>query len=123
MQSAALFTLDGLTRNQITHINHVAQLANLARSYRTFEKAFGLFVKQVETVPCPFQAEIRTDNAHIRAHDLAHLFRALRDEHHFFREARSFVVPFRNMLFIRERIDNAQAMFRRRIGIDHRLDQ
>ena len=44
MQSAAFLTFDGLPRDKVTHVNHVAQFANVFGRLDTLEKLFGLFV-------------------------------------------------------------------------------
>jgi hypothetical protein len=44
VESTALFALDCLTHDKISHIYDIAQFAKLAAYYAAFEKFFGLFV-------------------------------------------------------------------------------
>src|SRR3712207_5059486 len=57
MQSPALFSFHRLPRDEIPHVDHVAQLAELAGGFAFLEQAFGLLVNNVEPVPRAGEAE------------------------------------------------------------------
>ena len=94
VQSAALLALDGLARDEIAHVDHVAQFAEVGGGFDAFEEFFGLLVEQVQARPGAFQAQIAAHNAHVARHDLPHFFGVLGDENFLFVGKSSFVVPF-----------------------------
>lgn len=58
VQSAALLALDSLTCDEVAHVNHVAQLADVAARLYALEEFLGLLVEQVEAVPRTLQAQV-----------------------------------------------------------------
>ena len=119
MQSAAFFAFHRLTHNQIAHIHHITQFANLSGRYTAFEQAFSLFVDNIESVPSTFQTEVTADDAYVCTHNLIHFLHTLRNEHHFFRRAGSFVIPFGNIFIIRILINRLQTVLGGSVGIYH----
>ena len=81
VQASTLLTLEGPARNQITHVDHVAELANVLRGFDALEEALCLLIEHVETVPGTVQAQVRADDAHIVRHNLIDFLHALGDEH------------------------------------------
>ena len=56
VESAALLTFEGPAGDEVAHIDHIAQLADILRGLDTLEKAFGLFIQHVETIPRTVQS-------------------------------------------------------------------
>ena len=106
VETTALLALNSHTGDEVTHIDHVAELAEILAYLHTLEEILGLFVKKVEAIPGTFQTEVAADNTYIRTHNLVHFLHTLRNEHHFFRRTGSFVIPFGNIFIIRILIDH-----------------
>ena len=51
VQSAALFPLDGLPCDEVSHVDDVAQFADVSGGLDAFEQLFGLLIEQVEAFP------------------------------------------------------------------------
>lgn len=65
MKSTAFLSLDGKASDEVSHIDHIAKLADVLCSLYTLEELFGFFVKNVQTGPCSAQTEVRTHDAYI----------------------------------------------------------
>ena len=74
VKATALLALNSHTGDEITHVNHVAELAELLAYLYTLEEVFGLFVEKVETVPCSLQTEIAA--------------------HYFFHSVKIYILPY-----------------------------
>lgn len=94
VQAAAFLALHGLLRDEVAHVDHVAQFAQLAGGLAALEEAFGLLVEDVQAVPGAGEAHVAAHDAHVRLHNLVHLLHALRDEHAFLVADGALVVPF-----------------------------
>ncbi len=123
MEAARLLALLGLAHDEVTDVDDVAQLADLAGGFRRLEKALGLFVKDVEAVPCAVEAQVGAHDSDVGAHDLVHLADALGYEHHLFGVARPLVVPVGHVgtELVVGRVFNRVAGGR--VGVDYRLNQ
>ena len=51
VKTATFLALDGHTGDEVTYIDHVAQLAEILAYLHTLEEVFSLFIQQVETIP------------------------------------------------------------------------
>ena len=51
VQTTTLLALQRPTSDEITHVDHVAQFADVATGLDAFEQAFRLLVKHIQTVP------------------------------------------------------------------------
>ena len=71
VKTTALLALDSHTGDEIAHVDHVAELAELLAYLYTLEEILGLFVEKVETVPGTLQTEIAAHDAYIVAHALS----------------------------------------------------
>ena len=58
VQAAAFLALHGLAGDEVAHVDHVAQLADVLGGLHTFEELFRLFVKQIQTGSDAFQAQV-----------------------------------------------------------------
>ena len=123
MQSAALLALDGLSCDEVAHVNHVAQLADVAARLYALEELLGLLVEQVETVPRTLQAQVGAHDAHVVGHYLAHLLHALRDEHLLLVGHRALVVPLRHLLVEVVLVYVLQRVLGSSVGVHHSLDE
>lgn len=110
MESTALLPLYGLARDEVSHVNHVSELTDVAGGLHTFEEGLGLLVEQVETVPGALQAEVAAHYSDVVRHYLAHLLDALGDEHFLLVGHSSLVVPFRHIGVERVRVDSLERM-------------
>ena len=81
VETTALFALYRHAGDEITHVDHVAKLAELLAYLDTLEEVLGLLVQQVESVPGTFQSEVAAHDAHVVAHAFAHFLDALCDEY------------------------------------------
>ena len=97
VETTALFTLDSHTGDEITHVDHVAELAELLAHLDTLEEILGLFVKKVEAVPGTLQAKVAAHDAHVVAHAFAHLLDALGNQYLLLVGQGTLVVPGRNL--------------------------
>ena len=93
VEAAALLALQGPTGNEVAYIDHVAELADVLRGLDTLEKALGLFVEHVETVPGTVQTQIAAHDTYIVRHDLVHLLHTLGDEYLLLVGHRALIVP------------------------------
>ena len=55
VKTTALLALDSHTGDEITHIDHIAELAEILAYLYTLEEVLGLFVKKVEAIPARFR--------------------------------------------------------------------
>ena len=58
VQAAAFLAFHGLAGDEVAHVDHVAQLADVLGGLHTFEELFRLFVKQIQTGSDAFQAQV-----------------------------------------------------------------
>ena len=65
VEAATLLTLQGPAGDEITHIDHVAQFADVLRRLDALEEALGLFVEHIETVPGTVEAQVEIGRAHV----------------------------------------------------------
>lgn len=65
VQATALLAIECLTHDEIAHIDHVAQLANIASGLHTLIEVFGFFKNQVKSIPSSLESQVTTHNAHI----------------------------------------------------------
>ena len=123
MEPATLLTLHSLAGDEVAHVDHVAQLAQFARSLAAFEEGFGLLVEDVEAVPRTLETGVAAHDTYVGFHDLIDLLHALRDEHAFLGRDGSRVVPLGDVVIVVVAVKDAQGMLGRRIGIDDGLKQ
>ena len=123
VQSAALLALDGLARDEIAHVDHVAQFAEVGGGFDALEEFFGLLVEQVQTRPGAFQAQIAAHNAHVARHDLPHLFGVLGDEDFLFIGECALVVPFGHAVVEGIFVQVCERVACGCLGIDHGFEQ
>ena len=97
VKTTALLTLDSHTGNEITYIDHVAELAEFLAHLDTLEEILGLFVKKVEAVPGTLQAEVATNDTYVVAHAFAYLLDALGNQYLLLVGQATLVVPGRNL--------------------------
>ena len=98
MKTATFLALDGHTGDEITYIDHVAQLAEILAYLHTLEEVFCLFIQQVETIPGTLQAQVTSHDSHIVAHAFAHFLDALGDEHLLFIGHGTLIIPCRHLV-------------------------
>ena len=65
VKTTAFLSLDGKASDEVSHIDHIAKLADILCRLYTLEELFGFFVKNVQTGPCSAQTEVRTHDAYI----------------------------------------------------------
>ena len=123
MQTPTLFAFQRLTGDEVTHIDHVTQLAYFLVCLDAFEEVFCLFIEQVQSLPSPTQTQIRTDDSDISGHDLSYFFDILCDKHAFFIGQGAFIVPCRNFLVEIVVFYHTETMFGSCIGINNRFDK
>ena len=123
VQSAALLALDGPAGDEIAHVDHVAQFADILRSLHALEQVLGLFVEHVQTVPGALQSEVGAHDAHIVRHNLVHLPDALGDQHLLLVGHRTLVVPFGHLVVEVVFIHMRQRVLGSRVGIYHGFDE
>ena len=93
METTALLALDSHTGDEVTYIDHVAELAELLAHLDTLEEILGLFVKKVEAVPGTLQAKVATHDAHVVAHTFANFLDALGNQYLLLVGQGTLVVP------------------------------
>ena len=98
VQSSTFFSLNCPSRNQITHVNHIAQLADIPACLHPLEEILRLLVEHIESVPCTFQSQVTSYDSHVVGHYLAHLLHALRNEHLLLVGECAIVVPLGHLL-------------------------
>ena len=123
VKTTALLALDSHTGDEVTYIDHVAELAELLAHLDTLEEILGLFVKKVETVPGTLQTEVAANDAHIVAHAFAHLLDALGNQYLLLVGQGTLVVPGRNLLVEIVFIHMLQTVLGSSLGINHSLDK
>ena len=123
MQASTLFAFHSLFCDEITHIDHVAQFAQLAGSFATLEQPFGFFIEDVQSVPCTYQPGITADNANVCFHDLVNFLHTLGNQYTFFIGDGSFVVPFGDIFVKVITFQYTERMFGGSVGIDNRFYQ
>ena len=123
MQAARFFALDGLPRNEIAYIDHISQLADVGRSLHALKQLFGLFVKQIQARPSPFQAQIAANDADIIGHYLPHFAHILRNQYLLFVGHRPLIVPFGHTFIKCIFVDMGYRMFRRLFCVDYGFNQ
>ena len=65
MEPSTLLALQGPASDEITHIDHVTQFADILRRLDALEEALSLFIEHIETIPGTMQAQVGTHDAHI----------------------------------------------------------
>ena len=123
MQSTAFLALNGLPRDEISHVDHVAELANIAGGLHALKQFLGLFIEQIEARPCAFEAQIATHDAHIIRHHLLHFAHVLCNQHLLFVAHRALVIPFRHTLVEFIFVDVCQRVFGSGFSIHHSLNE
>ena len=123
MQASTLFTFHSLFCDEITHIDHVAQFAQLAGSLATLEQPFGFFIEDVQSVPCTYQPGITADNTNVCFHDLVNFLHTLGNQYTFFIGDGSFVVPFGDIFVKVITFQYTERMFGGSVGIYNRFYQ
>ena len=123
MQTTTLLALYCLTCDEVAHVYHVSKFTDILARLHPLEERLCLFIEQVETVPCTFQSEVTSHDAHIVAHYLSHFLHALRDEHFLLIGQGALVVPLRHMHIEVIFINVCQTVLCSRIGIYHSLDE
>ena len=98
VKTTALLALDSHTGDEVTHIDHIAELAELLAHLDTLEEILGLFIKQVEAVPGTFQTEVATNDAYVVTHTFAHFLDALGNQYLLLVGQGTLVVPCWNLL-------------------------
>ena len=123
VQAARFFALQCLAGNQITHIDHIAQFADVFCCLHAFEQVFGLLVEQIQSLPCTAQTQVATHNTHIGGHHLTDLAHVLRDKHMLLVSHGTFVVPVGDILVEIVVFNHTERVFGCRIGINNCLDE
>ena len=123
VKTTALLALNSHTGDEITHVNHVAELAEFLAYLYTLEEILGLFVEKVETVPGTLQTEIAAHDTYIVAHAFATLFHALCNKHLVFVGQSTFIIPCWNPLVEILFIYMFQTVPGGSLGIYHSLDE
>ena len=98
MQSSTLFSLDSPTSNQITHVYHVSELADIPACLHSLKQVFSLLIQHIESVPGALQSQVATHYSHVVRHYLTHLLHTLCDEHFLLVGHCSLVVPLGHLL-------------------------
>ena len=123
VKTTALLALDSHTGDEVTHIDHVAELAEFLAYLDTLEEILGLFVKKVEAVPGTLQSEVATNDTYIVAHAFAYFLDALGNQYLLLVGHSTLVVPGRNLLIEIIFIYMLQTVLGSRLGINHGLDE
>ena len=123
VQAAALLALERLAGDEVAHVNHVAQLANVAGSLYVLVKFLSLLVEQVEACPSTLQAQVGAHNAHIGRHNLFHLLHVLCYEHLLLVGERTLVVPFGHAVVEVVLVDVLNRMLGCCVGVNYCLDE
>ena len=123
VKTTALLALDSHTGDEVTHIDHIAELAELLAHLDTLEEILGLFIKQVEAVPGTFQTEVATNDAYVVTHTFAHFLDALGNQYLLLVGQGTLVVPGRNLLVEVVFIYMLNAVLGSSLGINHSFDE
>ena len=65
VQASALFALDGLSCDEIAHIDHIAQFADILGGLDALEEFLCLLIDDVQTCPGAMQAQVGAHDAYI----------------------------------------------------------
>ena len=109
--------------DEIAHVDHIAELAEILAHLDTLEEILGLFVEKVEAVPGTLQSEVATNDTYIVAHAFAHFLDALGNQNLLFVGHGTLVVPCRNLLVEIIFIYMLQTVLGSCLGINHSLDE
>ena len=123
VKTTALLALDSHTGNEITYIDHVAELAEILAYLYTLEEILGLFVKKVEAVPGTLQSEVATNDTYIVAHAFAYFLDALGNQYLLLVGHGTLVVPGWNLLIEIIFIYMLQTVLGSSLGINHSFDE
>ena len=123
VKTTALLALDSHTGNEITYIDHIAELAEFLAHLDTLEEILGLFVKQVEAVPGTLQTEVATNDTYIVAHAFAYFLDALGNQYLLLVGHGTLVVPCWNLLIKVVFIYMLDAVLGCSLGINHSFDE
>ena len=123
VKTTALLALDSHTGDEVTYIDHVAELAEILAHLDTLEEILGLFVKKVEAVPGTLQAKVAANNAYVVTHAFAHFLDALGNQYLLLVGHGTLVVPCRNLLIEIIFIYMLQTVLGSSLGINHSLDE
>ena len=123
VKTTALLALDSHTGDEVTYIDHVAELAEILANLYTLEEILGLFVKKVEAVPGTLQTEVATNDTYVVAHTFANFLDALGNQYLLFVGQGTLVVPGRNLLIEVVFIYMLQTVLGSSLGINHSLDE
>ena len=123
MKTTTLLTLYRLTRDEIAHVNHVAEFADIATCLHTLEEILCLLIEHVETVPRSLESEVTTHDTNIVGHYLAHFLHTLRNEHLLFVGHSSFVIPLGYLVVEVVKVNMLNGVLCCSIGINNSLDE
>ena len=123
VKTTALLALDSHTGDEVTYIDHVAELAEFLAYLYTLEEILGLFVKKVEAVPGTLQSEVAANNAYVVTHAFAHFLDALGNQYLLLVGHGTLVVPGRNLLVEVVFIYMLQTVLGSSLGIYHSFDE
>ena len=123
VKTTTLLALNSHTGNEVTYIDHVAELAEFLAYLYTLEEILGLFIKQVEAVPGTFQTEVATNDAYVVTHAFAHFLDALGNQYLLLVGQGTLVVPCRNLLVEVVFIYMLDAVLGSSLGINHSFDE
>ena len=123
VETTALLAFYRHAGDEITHVDHVAELAEFLAYLYTLEEVFCLFVEKIEAVPCSLQTEIAAHDAYIVAHAFAHLFHALCNQHLLFVGQSTFIIPCWYLLIEVVLIYMFNTVLGSSLGINHSLDE
>ena len=123
VKTTALLALDSHTGDEVTYIDHVAELAEILAYLYTLEEILSLFVKKVEAVPGTLQTEVAANNAYVVTHAFAHFLDALGNQYLLLVGHGTLVVPGRNLLVEIIFIYMLQTVLGSSLGINHSFDE
>ena len=123
VKTTALLALYCHAGDEITYIDHIAELAELLAYLHTLEEILGLFVKKVEAVPGTLQAKVAAHDAHVVAHAFANFLDALGNQYLLLVGQGTLVVPCRNLLIEVVFIHMLQTVLGSSLGIYHSFDE
>ena len=96
MQTSAFFAFYSPASNEISHIYHVSQFADISAGINTFEEGFCLFIQGIETHPGTLQTKVGTNNTDIVGHDSTYLMNTLGNEYFLLIRKSALIIPFGN---------------------------
>ena len=109
--------------NQVTHIYHVSQFADVLGGLHALEQVFRLLKEKVQSFPCAMQTKVATHNAYIGRHYLVHLLHVLGNEHLFFVAQCALVIPLGYVVVELVCVHHLYRVLCRGIGIHYGLYQ